>query len=241
MILPNPVESVFERVIIMNMKWFNSFLIPTIAVMLAGLLVPGYAHATLLTYEYTGNKFNLFAPPVGSPYEASPGVTGSVTFDDTVLTNGSGTISSNDVSPNPALISASFSDGIHTLDTSDSHRITLILAALEIIEWDIRFANPQTVLGFPRIRTINGTGVSFVEDSGATNGTAGAVLDNPGVWTKTTSVSEPSTLALITIGLVGVGFAGRRKKASGGTTCPVGLITAKLSPAAISGTRSGFS
>ena len=195
----------------MNIKWFNSLLIPTVAVMLAGLLVPGYAHAILLTYEYTGNKFTIIAPPVGSPYETSPGVTGSVTFDDTVLTNGSGTISSNDVSPNPALISASFSDGVNTLDTSDPHRITLILAALEIIEWDIRFA--ETMGGFPIINTVNGAGASLVFDEGGNNGEAGQVFDNPGVWTETTSVSEPSTLALITIGLVGVGFAGRRKKA----------------------------
>jgi hypothetical protein len=78
----------------------------------------------------------------------------------------------------------------------------------QIIQWNISFA---TIFG-GTIVTRN-LGLDQIDLANfAPGNNAGSVENNPGTWTVTTDVPEPSTWAMLLLGFAGLGFMAYRRK-----------------------------
>jgi hypothetical protein len=152
------------------------------------------ADATVM-YEYTGNPFTF----VLSPYATSDFVSGSFTVNDPLPASSS-------VSPIP--LSFSFSDGLQTLTDASVTASTFSFstdAQGNFTGWFVQLLNGTSYGIF------TGTIAGFLDqgtslDAYATNTQA------RGSWTMSV-IPEPSTLPLVTLGLLGIASGARLRRA----------------------------
>jgi hypothetical protein len=166
----------------------------------------GLSPAAAATYDYTGKDFTTYV----SPYTSSDSVSGYVTF----------------ATPLPPSISTltpfaptdfSFSDGIQTLNHSDSFAVSSFNFTTDgsgnIIGWSIGLEESTTL---DQIATcFDGCqGATPIFDNGIEYAIGSAVnFDMPGVWSPQTSQTPlPSALPLLFTGLGFLGLLGWRTK-----------------------------
>ena len=203
-----------------------------------GLLLTSVSQATLMTYSYIGPDFDTPTVPV-SPYTVGDHVEGFITIDDNFLDPaGSGLLEANHISGvEPWLVDLSFTDGVKTishadLSTLDQWEVLLRITLLELVAWNIDLyistqppqSNIITSCGDPFAPV--GAGLCSDEDFGTDSasepdgigGTSNVSVSFPGVdapaWERNPSaIPEPTTRALLSLGLAGLGFTRRKVKA----------------------------
>lgn len=181
------------------------------------------AWATVI-YTYTGNSFDTFIDESGdSPiYNETMNVTVNLELDSLLLPN----LDEQDVNP----ISFSISDGINTIDNSNTVDPDYVLLHFnfstdslgDIIDWAIigQIHNTGPLEDRWYIETVHNNSSTGMQTRdygriGVSSGypdedyDSGELLDNRGIWTVST-VPEPSILALLSLGLVGIGFTQRK-------------------------------
>ena len=149
------------------------------------------AHAA--TYDYVGNFFTLF---VGTYYDGSDRVTGSVTFN-TPLPDNFGGVAIPD--------SYSFSDGVQTLDSANSSIFfdALLNNVGNFINWDVQITS--TINGGNSIYTIYGAFDEGRQNNGEQSGDKSAIFGN-GSWSTVATTPLPSTWLMLLSGFVGLGY-----------------------------------
>lgn len=213
--------------------------IPTL-VFVTGLLLAPLTHATLLTYSYVGPDFND-PSPLPAPYVAGDHVEGYITIDDSFLDpSGSGTLFEACFAPAGCegsfppdadwLIDWSFTDGVQTFSSdgpvlSDWY-IGFVFDSLDITAWFVDLVGPSADpyglqvncgnISLPLTCDSVGWGVDYATDT--SDGLADVQVlydsaDAPTWGRSVAQVPEPTTLALLSISLVGLGFTRCRMKA----------------------------
>jgi len=154
----------------------------------AVILCPFAALAdTTTTYDYTGSNFST---AIGA-YTTSDSVQGSITFSAPLADN----LSDFSVSPE----SFSFTDGVQTITSSTTGVVDSFAfstnASGNISFWTIFVeSSPQSY-----IFSVDGTA-----EEGTTDVNDAAYTEIPGSWTEASPVPEPSTLALLGSGALGL-------------------------------------
>ena len=164
------------------------------SILLLGGLAAGVLTAS--TYTYTGNDF----VSVTSPYTTSDFVSGFFTV--------AGSLGDNLAYGAFTPASYSFTDQHQTFDSATPPpNVTFDVgtdASGNINKWEIVLQN-----GLNQVSTF-----SFASDSGEMPASAGSVLFDPGTWVAsgggTSPVPEPGNVALIGLGLVGIGLVRRK-------------------------------
>jgi len=163
-----------------------------------------------VTYTYTGNDFTS---TLGS-YTTSDFVSGSFTVA-TALTAG---LTEGHITP----LSYSFSDGLQTLDNTNSKILFFFIGTNvsgSITSWDISVADPSDEHFVISTEHDLGGSEDSVQDPDA-DGQANTTnnITPPGTWMSQVDASpvpEPSSLALLGTGVLGLVGAGRRRFARG--------------------------
>jgi hypothetical protein len=163
------------------------------------------------TYTYTGTPYTS----AQSPYTTSDFISGSFTV--------SSPLAPNLVQQVTTITSFSFSDGVNSFSFIDGVQSTTgVFPPLsgagfviwtdgtgDISQWALGFTFGTQQQGF--VQSINVPSNSIVEDSAGFIGSFEAFNSNdPGTWTPS-NVPEPSTLALLGTGILGLAGAARRK------------------------------
>ena len=178
---------------------------------LVALGLAGTAEATLIKrYTYTGNNFNSFSGPPS--FDSNDFVSGFFEID-CGLAGGAGDCSSlTDFDAFGANAITKFQFGAGSLviqefpiNPSVIFRLTT-LPDMSLVNWDI---NISDAMFFDPLVTTQDNSFSVV-DAAISSGGAGIIQNSPGTW-QVTTVAEPATLGLFAFGLVGLGFAARRR------------------------------
>ena len=203
-----------------------------------GLLLTSVSQATLIRYDYRGPNFDT-PMPLQSPYEDDDHIEGFITIDDAFLdASGSGFLSASNTNVQPWLTDLSFTDGVKTIDFADLPTLSfwsmfLLFSSLDLVSWNIGFVTEPGVpspvgslvtfcgdFGSPNQNcggADSGTAFDEGRDSDGMGGSVSASVDyldaDPPVWNRSVAVPEPTTLALFTLGLAGLGWVQRKKKA----------------------------
>ena len=184
-----------------------------------GLLLTSVSQSTLLTYDYVGPEFSALT----SPYVPGDRIQGSITIDDDFLdASGNGSLQAQSTTGvEPWLIDLSFNDGVKTinfddLSTLESWNLSLSFSSLDLVDWTIdlivSFTPSSQILSFA---TRTSDKITFVQDFAFEEGGQGVGFANVDLpfWDRSVAaVPEPTTLALFTLGLAGLGWAQRRKR-----------------------------
>jgi hypothetical protein len=154
------------------------------------ILCPLAAHADT-TYTYSGNPFDS----VAGLYTTSDSIQGSFTVASPFLLN-----SSNVFTPS----SFSFTDGLQTLTSLDSTGDFSVDVdnTGDFIGWNISVGSPNDSIStfdtnFPTFDAFDGAVLDLGVNSGENS-------HAPGTWTVANPVPEPSTLALLASGALGL-------------------------------------
>ncbi len=193
-------------------------LLAVLAVAVSSLGVATSAWASTI-YSYTGNNFNQITNdiwlPVPGEYTTAMYVSGWFEVADPIAANESNMF----ITP----LSYSFSDGRNTYTNLDSVLSTsadpdkFIVStdgAGQIFNWSIGVESFGTGNLWTRNFALAVYDYGAVEPnwfSSTTQRDNAIVYDNPGVWTSTSSVPEPSTLLLLGSGMVGLAMTRIRK------------------------------
>ena len=184
---------------------FNRFILISLA--LLGMSMPMSAHATIFTYDYTGQTYDFTA---NTPYNSTITITASLSFDLTTILN----LPSSDRKAD--LTSYTVFDGVQVLTAANS---TVAEATFgtdptgAITSWEMRWLfGPGTA--YTGMRSSNGCYDFVVNVNGA-----GQVLDacsNQGLGTFTgpSAVPVPAAIWLFGTALIGLIGVGKRKKAA---------------------------
>jgi hypothetical protein len=162
-------------------------------------------------YTYTGLQFNFFEAPPGARTEITAVVDLSAPLGNN-LTLGYVTPLSFEMSDGVTTISGGLNATSYGFEASTD-------SSGNIVDWDVSSfcglpdcgAGSGGYWGLATRNIPNGTGVIDWSYTGALNDLVG-VLNDPGKWTSTDPVAtpEPSTLILLSSGLIALGFAKRK-------------------------------
>lgn len=195
------------------------------AVLLAGLLLsPAIPAVADTTYTYTGNGFTQLDS--GTSYTSSSSITGSITFASPLDPDLGNQFMAGFVFASPiTYLSFSFSDGLQTITNATAVNPIINIATDDqgnIIAWQIDvgdfagnyeiFFNSHTIL-----YTASGN------DGATFNGIYGG-NSTPGTWSlvggsQPVLAPEPSSLAFLITGVVGVAGAARKRLRKARTDC----------------------
>ena len=168
------------------------------SILLLGGLAAGVLTASEVTYTYTGNDFD--PNQVVAPYTSADFVSGFFT----VASPLGASLTYGPFTPD----SYSFTDQHQTFDSATPPpNVTFDVgtdASGNINKWEIVLQN-----GLNQVSTF-----SFASDSGEMGASGGNILFDPGTWVESTAgtspVPEPGNVALIGLGLVGIGLVRRK-------------------------------
>lgn len=185
-----------------------------IAVLSLGVATSAWANTI---YSYTGNNFNETTNdiwlPVPGEYTTAMHVSGW--FEVT------GPMEANESNMFITPLSYSFSDDRNTYTNLDSVLSTPNSFEVstdgdgKIFNWFVgvqRFGTGNLWTWNNSVQVLDYGAVEPNWFSPTTQRDNATLWNNPGVWTSTTSVPEPTTLTLMGLGLAGLGFSKRRKK-----------------------------
>ena len=181
-----------------------------LVVMFGSLTLPAYGDTV---YTYTGNPFDTWAPGFSCPNVCN--VTGSFTLSSPLAPNlPDGTV----VVPIAATL---FSSGVTLtladVDVNDFSQFTLAIstdALGNITGWTFLMvgpANTARILAQSRLGFAPFDDIRFVDALGNLGPVAGIIGNDPGTWTATSAVPEPSSLLLLGSGALGLIGVVRRK------------------------------
>lgn len=168
-----------------------------LAIALAAVVLTLPLTAGPVTYTYTGNDFNSVTASV---YTTSDFVSGFFTLasplaDDMTLPPGGSNITP---------LSFSYTDGVQTYSSAGNpSQITFQIAtdaSGNIIQWNVSLGNGPPSAVFTRNYPVS------VEDAGIFGIQEGAISNDPGAWSVSTTVPEPATLVLAGAGLAALTF-----------------------------------
>lgn len=163
--------------------------------------------ANAVTYSYTGNLFTS----VSAPYTTSDSVTGSITLDTPLAAN---LTSFTTVLPTSFSFTAAGETISNTTPGSGSQFFFKTDAAGNITFWGATvFVGSVSQFSISTINAPTTYGVfDSIQHGGGTE--QGLVSKSPGTWSVAASVPEPQACALLFAGVIFVGAATARRKAS---------------------------
>lgn len=206
--------------------------LPRIFALITGLLLAPITQAALVTWSYVGPDFD-YPDPLPSPYSTGDHIEGYITIDDSFLdAAGDGLLRASRASGvQPWLIDFSFTDGVQTIAYGDLPAAGAWSVKLGFVDnvlraWEIfLYLSPSPPLtgiftgcGNPG-RPIDWCGASSVltERAEFEGTTARADVFQPALplWsTSPAGVPAPASVALVVLGLAGIGYQRGRKKRS---------------------------
>ena len=200
-----------------------------------GLILVPVCQATLITYSYVGPDFDD-PTPLPSPYVSGDHLEGFITIDDSFLdSTGEGELSANAANPEPWLIDFSFTDGVQTLSLTEGlglkWTIGLAFRDFDMIAWfidlpigaalpvggitsecgDERFALTDDRYECGGALAIQEDRASYLVSQDPYE-LVDVSYDGAGERVWTARVPEPTTLALMVLGLAGLGITRRKMK-----------------------------
>lgn len=181
----------------------------------AALLGTQAASASTLSYDCARPTFTEVN---GSAYSTADRITGSISFDDSALTNGSDRIDLRSGDSNPAQLLWAFTDGHVSFDqngTSWGWQMTFDLVDYKITSWylDTTYGwTSQDIFSYGSVAGSTFDWGNSNDDSGyATVSTADAGAWNFWNAAGASTVPEPTSLALVGLALLAGGAVSRRK------------------------------
>jgi hypothetical protein len=170
--------------------------------MMVILFAPVALGGPVITYTYTGNDFTF---NVGGPYNTTDHVTGFFTYP-TLGDNFSGGI-------DPT--SYTFADGVQTYDMNNSGIALFDVqtnAAGEITGWYIDLASgaDNYIWTYDDLSQTPWAQDGAQLENAPSNG-GGAVNNDPGSWTASSTAPEPSAVVLMPTALLAIAFVARKR------------------------------
>jgi hypothetical protein len=199
------LESIKQRRLIMK----RPFLLRVLFVVL--FCLGSSSGWSTVIYRYTGHHFDEFSNASGGPYDNTMNVTVTLEFD---------TMLPPDL-PRTWMVPSGFSisDGINTIDDTNftARNVTIGTDSSGMIDDWFVFSYVSTASDFWYIETIDSSMIpDLVWDyggSGYPEFDTASIRDDPGSWSV---VPEPSTFALVGLGLAALGRTRRRMRDSMG-------------------------